>query len=234
MVSRWRYSTRRLAVTGAALLAMFALGAVSAAGASAAKPEFRFPSGVPKLKISGSSVRLETTAGRAVSCNGSQGAGEFFSSKAITSLVLEFKECTTVLSGITLNCGTISTNPLRAELNYLTNPNSASEVGLVLKPVSGAEFAKASCTSFFGNETLTVTGSVVGKVTPTNELTTNFSLVFAQTAGKQKYEGYYVGSTFTKSILQTSGSGLVTFGPEQSGLEGTEAIEVSLAVMIAA
>jgi len=220
---------------GLALVAMLLFSGIAAASASAAKPEFKSPGGFPvKFSATSGAGKLETVAGRTVNCKSDTASGEVTGAKTVGNVVVKFNECTTVAFGITFNCGTITTNTLKAEPNYLTNPNSATEVGLDLKPVTGTEFTKFTCTSPFGNETLAVAGSVVGKITPVNSLTKTFTLAFAQTAGKQKYEGYFVGTTFTKDTLETTGSGLQAFGPEQSGIEGTDTVTTEKEVELSA
>jgi hypothetical protein len=228
-------NVRGMKVWGLALVAMLLFSGIAAASASAAKPEFKSPGGFPvKFTASSGAGKLETIAGRTVNCKSDTATGEVTGAKTVGNVVVKFNECTTVAFGITFNCGTITTNTLKAEPNYLTNPNSSTEVGLDLKPASGTEFAKFTCTSVFGNETLAVAGSVVGKMSPTNKLTKESTLTFTQTAGKQKYEGYFVGSTFTKDTLETTGTGLMGFGPEQSAIESTDTIKTEKEVELSA
>jgi len=227
---------RNLKVGGAALVAVLMFSALATASASAAKPEFKSPGGFPvKFNATSGAGKLETVGAggtvRTVTCKSDTASGEITGAKTAKNIVVVFKECTAVEGSIMANCGTITTNKLTAEPNYLTNPNSASEVGLDLKPESGTQFAEFKCTAGIFTVTLKVTGSVVGKITPTNTLTKSYSLVFAQTKGKQKYEGYFVGSTFTKDVLSTSGS---TFGAEQSGIEGTDSITTEKEVELSA
>jgi hypothetical protein len=220
---------------GLALVAVFLLGAVGAASASAALPEFKAPGGFPvQFSATGGAGKLETVAGRTVTCPKSKATGEVVSATEAKKIVVEFEGCNAIVIGITFNCGTITSNTLKASPHYLTNPNSSAEVGLDFLPVSGTELAKFTCMSIFGNETLAVKGSVVGKITPINKATKSATLTFAQTNGKQKYEGYFVGATFTKDILETTGSVLQAFGPEQSALEGTGTITFSKDIEIAA
>lgn len=226
---------RGLKAWGLALVAMLLFSGIAAASASAAKPEFKSPSGFPvKFTATSGAGKLVTVGGREINCKSDTASGEITSAKTADNVVVVFKECTTVSLGITFNCGNITTNKLTAEPVYLTNPNSSSEVGLDLKPMTGTTFTTFTCTSVFGNETLSVSGSVVGKISPTNKLTKTYTLTFAQSAGKQKYEGFFVGSTFTKDTLETSGSGLQTFGPEQSGIEGTDTITTEKEVELSA
>jgi len=230
---------RNLKVGGAALVAVLMFSALATASASAAKPEFKSPGGFPvKFTATSGAGKLETAGvdgvHRTVTCKSDTASGEITGAKTAKAIVVVFKECSAVESGITFNCGTITTNKLTAEPNYLTNPAVAGEVGLDLKPEAGNEFAKFTCTAGFLSETLTVTGSVVGKITPTNKLTKTYALTFAQTAGKQRYEGYFVGATFTKDILETAGAGAHIFGPEQSAIEGTESITTEKEVELSA
>jgi len=226
---------RSLKAGRTAFVAVLIFSAVATASASAAKPEFKSPGGFPvKFNATSGAGKLVTTAGRIVNARSDHVSGEITGAKTAKNIVVVFTEATAVESGITFNCGTITTNKLTAEPNYLTNPNSATEVGLDLKPESGTVFAEFKCTAGFLTETLKVTGSVVGKITPTNKLTKSYPLVFAQTGGKQKYEGYFVGSTFTKDILETSGSGATVFGPECSGIEGTDSITTEKEVELSA
>jgi hypothetical protein len=220
---------------GLALVAVFLLGAVGAASASAALPEFKAPGGFPaKFTATSGAGKLETVAGRTVSCKKDKATGEVGSATEVKNIVVTFEECTTVAFGITFNCGTIKSNTLKASPHYLTNPNTSTEVGLDFLPVSGTEFAKFTCTSIFGNETLAVKGSAVGKIEPVNKATKSATLTFTQTKGKQKYEGYFVGAAFTKDTLETTGTGLMAFGPEQSAIEGIDTITFEKEVELAA
>jgi hypothetical protein len=222
---------RGLKAWGLALVAMLLFSGLASASASAAKPEFKSPSGFP-VKFTGTSGagKLVTTAGREISCTSDSASGEITNAKTADNVVVEFKGCTTKILFFTLSCSNIVTNKLTAEPVYLTNPNSSSEVGLDLKPMSGTTFASFTCSG----ENLSVSGSVVGKITPTNKLTKSYTLSFAQSGGKQKYEGFFVGSTFTKDTLSASGSGLETFGPEQAGIEGSDTITTEKEVELSA
>jgi hypothetical protein len=226
---------RNLRVMGLALVAVFLLGAVGAASASAALPEFKAPGGFPvKFSAESGAGTLETVAGRTVTCKKDKATGEVGSATEAKNIVATLEECTTGAFGITFNCGTITSNTLKASPHYLTNPNTSTEVGLDFLPVSGTEFAKFTCTSIFGNETLAVKGSAVGKITPINKATKSATLTFAQTNGKQKYEGYFVGATFTKDTLETTGTGLMGFGPEQSAIERVYTVLFEKEIEIAA
>jgi hypothetical protein len=218
-----------------ALAAVFVFGAVAAASASAL-PEFKSPEGfpVPFTATSGKGT-LQTLGGRTVTCEKDKAKGEILSATKVDITELVFEGCTSVVLGATFNCGTITAKPLEASPKYLTTPNTKEEVGIYFKPVNTAEeFTTFNCTnSLFGTETLTVTGAVVGKVTPINTLTKTATLKFEQSSGMQKYTGYFEGSTFTKKVLQTAGSGPQNFKEDESGIEGTDTITTTKSIEIA-
>jgi hypothetical protein len=223
-----------------ALSAVFVFGVV-VTSASASQPKFEYESGQFPVSFAGSggAGKLETVAEgtkvRKVNCNSNTSTGELSSATTVSNIVVKFKECTTTGPiGEKMSCGEIVTTKLKGKLYYLTA--GSSEVGVDLEPESGTEFAKFVCKNIFVTETLTVTGSVVGKLTPVNTLANKFTLTFSQKAGHQEPEGYLaaVGCAFTKDVLSTTGSGSDVFGPIQSGVEGVETITTAENVKVVA
>jgi hypothetical protein len=106
----------------------------------------------------------------------------------------------------------------------------------VISPESGTTFASFTCKGIFLSETLTVSGGVIGELTPVNSLTNSFTLTFNQTGGHQAPETYLsnTGCSATKAVLSTTGSGAESFGPIQSGIKATESLTTSKKIKVAA
>jgi hypothetical protein len=221
----------RIRNLGALTIAVFALLVIGAQAASAALPEFRTGGAAVSFTSTSGAGTLETVGGRTVRCNTDSNEGEVANAKEARNVVVRFFNCTA--EGGLLNCGEIVTNPLNGTLYYLDK--AKTEVGLDLEPESGGNFTTFTCNGPFGiEETLSVTGSVVGKITPINTLTNTFELSLKQTGGIQQYTGYYnEAGTFVEDVLMTSGSGFETFGPEQSGEETSDTITTAIPIEIA-
>lgn len=222
------------------LAAVFVFGAMAAASASASQPKAELESGAFPVSFTGSggAGKLETVAEgtkvRTVNCTGNNSSGKISGATTISAATVKFTGCTaTGPFGIKLGCKTsgaateeIVTNALKGTLFYIKS--GSSEAGVDLEPESGTEFAKFVCG---GIQEISVTGSVVGKLTPVNAaFGTAFTLEFVQKAGLQSPEGYLAasGCGFTKDVLMSKGTSL-GFGGEnfaaiQSGVEGKESI----------
>ncbi len=169
---------------------------------------------------------LETEKGRKVECESDTDEGAFTTPRADKDTV-HFDKCTaTGPFGSKLSChstkpagatGEIVTNELASTLVYI---NSAeTEVGVLLEPLAGptAEYTEFECG---GLVTIKVRGSVIGKITPVNTMTTKFTLTFAKTNGVQNILHYWEGKTeHTPAHLETEGKGFETFAYEQSSEE---------------
>lgn len=220
-----------------ALAAVFVFGAVAAASASASQPEVKLSAGeTVSFEGSGGAGVLEVlpegTKKRTVSCSSNTSAGKVSDSTTVSEVVVKFKECfTSGPFGEKVPCGEIVTTKLKGKLYYLTA--GSSEVGVGFEPESGTEFAKFVCKNIFVNETLAVTGSVEGKLTPVNTSTTKFTLTFKQTEGHQEPLTLLNAKCETKeSTLMTQGSGSEAFGPRQSGIKGEESVTMAKAIEV--
>lgn len=236
-----------LKMLGLAALAALAVMAVVGAGtASASEPKAEPEGGTFPVSFTGSGGTgiLETTSEggkiRTVHCTANTSAGEINTATSVKNVKVKFTGCTTSGPfGINLTCttsgatsGEITTVALKGTLVYLTA--GSSNAGIVIEPESGTTFASFKCGSFL-TETLTVTGKVIGKLTPVNSLTNAFTLTFSQSGGHQSPETYLAssGCAATKAVLSTTGSGLESFGPIQSGISATESLTTSKKVKVA-
>ncbi len=164
------------------LLAVFAFGALAAASASAALPEFEGP--FPNTFTSKSGAgKLQTVGGQEVTCTADSNTGSITGAKTDTANVT-FTGCESVTlkakcqSGA--NEGEIKTVELSSTLGYISK--AAKTVGIDLKPKAGELFASFEC----GGVKIEVKGSVIGALTPINTKTKSFKLKFKETAGKQE------------------------------------------------
>jgi hypothetical protein len=121
--------------------------------------------------------------------------------------------------------GEIQTELLLGTLGYLNRV--PKEVGLDLSTPTGAPLINFRCGAIAG----TVSGSVIGKITPINKPVIppkHLTLKFSQMGGKQKYTNFLGGPL---DVLGTSTGG----GPiEESGLGSTDSITLAAPVTIIA
>jgi hypothetical protein len=211
---------RKIVGVGLALAAIFLLGAITAGAASAA--EFAASPGFPvKFSGAGSVGLLETKAGRSVTCTETRASGEVGSATNAKATVV-FKGCYAEHLPL-LSCtsegrasGEIATNPISGTPVDL---NSAkTEVGILLQPASGEVFTEFKCSLAPVNETIKVTGSVIGKV-PTAELNSfrsQLHLEFHALKGEQEYT--QVEGAGARHVLLTEGKGTEPFAAEESGI----------------
>ena len=222
--------------------------AVQVSHALASQPKFVTESGEFALTFTGSGAegKLEVLPQgsiiRFVNCRESSSTGTISTSTTIEATKVIFKGCAATLPslGANVNCqntknsGEIVTNLLEGSLIYVKA--GSPETGIDLEPESTPEFAKFTCGSFL-KETISVTESVIGIVTPVNaSFGVTFTVSFSQKDGHQEPEGYLAssGCSFVKNVLMTTGSGVDTFGPLQSGVQGTETIKTSQPIKISA
>jgi hypothetical protein len=238
---------KMLGLAGLAALALMAV--VGAGTASASQPKAEPEGGTFPVSFTGSggAGKLETVAEgtkvRTVNCEENTSSGEVNSATTTKNVSVRFKKCTaTGPFGIKVTCtggtgaasGEIVTKTLKGTMFYIKA--ASSEVGIDLEPESGTQFAEFTCG---GVQKISVTGSVVGKLTPVNTLTNKYTLTFSQTAGKQSPEGFLAasGCAFTKDVLSSTGTavgfGGENFGPLQSGVEGSETLTLSKNLKVA-
>jgi hypothetical protein len=207
----------RSRIAGLCLVATFLTLIISVSEASAALPEFRGPFPNKFASTSGKTT-LETVTGLKVVCKKDTATGEVTGPKT-DSVTITLIGC--VLNGIVCNtpgvaAGDIVTSPLFSTLGYINK--AKKEVGDSLENPTGAPFAQFICGSGL---TVTVTGSVIGRIKPINTLIPppkHFKIAFKQAAGKQKSPKLEGGPI---DVLGVSLNG----GPsEEAGLSSTETL----------
>jgi hypothetical protein len=180
-----------------ALVAVFALSAVAAQGASAVEPP-EWAGMVAKPVTSESGVaKLKIVGGITVTCQKSTDSGEINSppaTKRAGTVTVTFHECTaggeechSTAPVKAPGSGEIATNALTMELGYIVFP-PAPKVGVSLMPTAKkGPFTTFECKLLAG-QPIVVTGSVIGEITPINVLTNTFELAFAENAVTHKQE----------------------------------------------
>ncbi len=207
----------RSRIAGLCLVATFLTLIISVSAASAALPEFLGPFPNKFTSRSGKTT-LETVTGLKVTCKKDVAQGEVTGPKT-DNVTITLIGC--VLNGIVCNtpgvaAGDIVTSPLISTLGYINK--AKKEVGDSLENPAGAPFAQFICGSGL---TVTVTGSVIGRIKPVNRLIPppkHFKITFKQAAGKQKPIKLEAGPI---DVLGVSVNG----GPsEEAGLSSTETL----------
>ena len=217
----------RLRTLGLCGLAVLALSATATATASAALPEFVGPIPVPCTAKSGVTT-LETVKKATIRCTSDTAAGEVTGPKA-GSIRITLSGCEFVTIGLLCNTagvppGEIVTAPLIMALGYISGPKH--EAGVDLSTATGGPLIEATCAGL----RVTVTGSVIGKITPVNKVVAppaRFTLRFSQAAGKQK-PTHFEGAPI--DVLGTSFGGPFA----ESGLSSTDSISFPIPYMVAA
>jgi hypothetical protein len=224
-----------------ALVAVFAVGAVASASASAELPVFETAAtGLTYLGKTGE-VTMQTTEthtkGLVLHCKASTNKGEFSEShsfKSFAKVIITYTGCTIHEKTFgELSCtskgaatGEIISNDLKATLIY-TN-KAAKEVGLVFKPEeAGGALAEYKCGGLVGSVKLT--GAVITKL-PNEQVgksRLSFTWDYRQKGGIQEPTAYEEGTTKVSAFL----TGLDS---EQTGEETTETIEFSSGVTVVA
>jgi hypothetical protein len=222
-----------------ALIAVLALGAVAASGASAALPEF-VTSAFP-LAYSGSSggVTLQTTESHekgllTIHCTASQNRGEISEAhkfKNFGKVTITYTGCkvgTTACTSTGAAAGEIVTKALKAQLVY-TN-KAAKEVGLLYKPEAAGAVAEYTCGAIVGKVKLT--GGVISKLAAgqLGKSKVSFEWDYRQKGGIQEPTEYEEGATKVSAFLTSGFLGL----SEQTGEEATETMTFSSAVEVLA
>jgi hypothetical protein len=167
-----------------ALIAVFAFGALAAASASAALPEFK-PEG-RKYPVTftgkGGSVGLQENGGGSYACTGSSMTGEIVGPKQLANVVLKF---TGGCSGFCRQTGEEwKTKPLNGTLGYLSQKYHT--VGLLLE---AATEPVATC-EHLGRGTFKVEGSFISELGPTNSFGKSFTLRAQQKEGRQAIQSF--------------------------------------------
>ncbi|MGN6816551.1 MAG: hypothetical protein ACTHK3_10790 [Solirubrobacterales bacterium] len=199
---------------------MLLLSAIAAGAASAA--EFGAKPAFPvNFTGSGKTGLLETKGGRSVTCTETvvTSGAVASSSEAHAEVVFHgcFAEHLPLLTCQTAGSasGVIVTNVKATPIDLNA---THTEAGLLLTPASGEVFVEFKCSLGPINETLTVKGSVIGKV-PTSELNSfrsSLHLEFKALKGAQEFT--QVEGTGAKHVLMTEGKGTEPFAAEESGI----------------
>jgi len=174
----------------------------------------------PKNKFSGSGgvTKLETVGHAKVKCSAVSNNGEYTGAKTAT-VTLHLTGCELTGKGICQSAGAapgeIVTGPLAGELGFIRDEfkeaTAFTSVGLDLK--HEPSLLNAECGT--SKVQLSVTGSVIGTITPFDKMSSAFTLKFAQSAGKQIPEHFEGGVNDTLAASFGSGS-------EAAGLAGVD------------
>ncbi|MGD1058762.1 MAG: hypothetical protein ABR992_15265, partial [Solirubrobacteraceae bacterium] len=154
------------------------------------RPEFE-PSTKQKVTVTSGTTKL-VAGTESVTCSSDESSGEVSSSTLIGNLAIHFSGCKSsgskgsncTVKSVGASEGAISTSTLHAILGVtLPEPETGSEVGLLLLPSSGktiTELAANACTV-----TTKVTGSLAGLVEPLGVSQKTGKVLFSVTSGKQ-------------------------------------------------
>ncbi len=207
----------RSRIAGLCLVATLVTLIVSVTAASAALPEFLgpFPN---KFALTSGKTTLETVTGLKVTCKKDAANGEVAGPKT-DSVTITLTGC--VLNGLVCNtpgvaAGEIITSPLLSTLGYINR--AKKQVGDSLENPTGAPFTQFICGSGL---TITVTGSVIGRIKPVNTLITppkHFKIAFKQAVGKQKPTKLEGGPIDVLGVAVNGGPS------EEAGLSSTETL----------
>jgi len=214
----------RIRAVALCLVAAFVMSA--APSALAALPEFSPP--FPKTFTSTSKAStLETVGKTKVKCTADTDAGQITGPNT-GNVTIKFTGCET--KGFACNspgaaAGEIASHGLSSTVGYVNR--KTKEVGIDYSNPAGAILAEFQC----GNVLGVVRGSVIGKITPVNNVVKppgHFTVKFSQKAGTQKITKF-AGKPI--DILETALNG----GPfEPSGLSSTDLIRFAEPVVIKA
>jgi hypothetical protein len=175
---------------GLLVLCTLALGGGLGESAEAAKHVNQGP-----VKFHASSGRTEVTvetlrASPDVSCTDSRAAGEITPATAIT---IEYRGCGAAVKECAspgAAVGRITTKLLAGGVGYVKAPD---EIGLNLAPAKGEVVFEFSCPDEKRQLMGDVQGSVIGRLSPVNKMSTTFTLALKEGAGKQEIERFEGG-----------------------------------------
>jgi hypothetical protein len=181
-----------------ALVAVFAMSAVTASAASAAAPEFK-PSTKQAFTGTSGALAMETSAS-AIACAKGTSDGEITGASTVGSVVLTLSGCQAEEGGHLCyfesegakNKGEIVTNALDGALGEVASSEATSGVGLLLKPASGKDLADIEGNCVVTSE---LEGDVAAEVTPIKTSAKTLKLVFVGRKGAQKIKTIVVKGT---------------------------------------
>jgi len=174
---------------------------------------FPGPGAGNKFTVAEGATTFETKSGTKVTCGKATGSGEYSGTKD-SSLTLKLVGCK--LSTSKAKCqsagaveGEIVTSTLQGKLGFIEDrvveKNEVLNVGI---DVSAPTLLTAEC----GTQTVAVSGSAIGVLTPTALMTKSFVLQFSQAGGSQHPEAFEEQPTDTLSMSLGGGA------PEAAGL----------------
>jgi hypothetical protein len=210
-------------------IAVFAIGALTAIMATAANAAevsaLITYSGTGAFTISSGAGELETSGKAKIKCEGDNGTGQLGGkggttrSTTIAELTVTFTGCEALGLKCTSNglvAGNIQTVPLVATLGRI----KAGEAGILFRPKAGTAFlVPVSCE---GVVEVTVTGSVIGVITPVDKQTTAFTITFSQSSPGLQTVKKFENSPVINNLIATVGG-----GPEQAGLVSKETLTLT-------
>jgi alpha-tubulin suppressor-like RCC1 family protein len=164
---------------------------------------YEWAPGPPKPGFSAktTSPRLETVAKHLVQCAAGKFSGQWSGLRS-ASITLTFTGCSTVLQEKLVKCetspieaGVIKTEPLEAQLGYISTEGTIPKIGLDLalpKNPSNAlvRFTCGAPPELTTPEEWTVEGSAIGAITPVDAMQTIFKPLYLAKAGKQVPEHF--------------------------------------------
>jgi hypothetical protein len=181
---------RCLRLVGIAILAVAAICAIGASTASATKITY---SGNGRFSVTGGQGQLETVGGTDITCNGTVGTGQLGRSVATTaSLTVSFRGCALLGKKCTSPGGTSGLIDFFIVLATF-GQISTDRDGVLLRPESGTAFlVPVKC----GESELALRGSVIGEIlSPLDTQLNSFIVSFQLKAGEKgkqeitKFEG---------------------------------------------
>lgn len=192
----------RLKTLGLLCMAVFAFAAVSAASASAARPEAlgTFPTTFTGTSGKGA---LETASGLAIACKKDKNSGSITGLKEAT-LTIDFEGCTGPVGESCNSLGDASGIILVTGAADLVRI-APKHLGLVLllKPE-----AHIICHTILGEVLILVRGDLLALITPSDKKATNFTLNVNGSKGKQEFTECETGEPCGKKItLESSTNG---------------------------
>jgi hypothetical protein len=226
----------RIRTLGLALVAVFAMSAIASATASATPPllpQLVNKSGAELVKktFKGTSTEsvFETKGGEAIKCKEDKIAGKI-TGLSTDSAEIKFTGCSAAAGLAKCKTGSTTGEIVLNVTSLLVWINVAKEEPGEddILPAGGLLI---ECPSLLGTEKLKVTGSTVCPTT--KDLLVKATITCKQTKGVQEPSEYEMeGGLKFKAITETQGSGVKTFGPEPSGLKGTDSLEFEEEVQI--
>jgi hypothetical protein len=218
----------RIRITMMALLAVFCLGAIAAATASAAAPELINSKGEEfkgKFTGEGGSGTLETVGGNEIKCSKTSATGEVTKAKG-GETTITFTGCEALKGFAKCNSKPKkASGEIVTKLSFLLvlefTSSGELEPAIYLTILPAKSTVELECTAL---QTLLVRGGLLALLGPEGKKGKTLTLEAKQSKGKQATTEYRESATGTRKLvegLETEGKGAKTFGFEQSGEAAT-------------